>query len=265
MLAYGQSGTGKTYTMGLNSEEGGTIQRSIDKVFEKLDRSDNFEVSVSFVEIYNEKVYDLLSENYQGPCLTKGALFNGSKKKLITSRQDANEILKIGNQNRHVRTTVHNETSSRSHAMFSIFLNPRSPNVEKSSVIHFCDLAGSEGLRTTNHKGIAQTESVHINQGLLAIRKVVQALSKGTESIPYRDSVLTTVLKDSLNVGSYIAIIGCISPNSEDCNETKRTVEFLKDTKTLNIPEFNAYQREKTVSRLVLTILIVHTSTRYFA
>lgn len=255
VLAYGQSGAGKTFTMGLNSDntQAGIIQKSIDRVFEKMTaQTADFDVSMSFIEIYNEKVFDLLSAKSHEPCYSKGAKFNGSTKLPIKDSEEACKILKLGNQNRHVRPTVLNTTSSRSHAMFSIFLKVRSESVETSAVMHFCDLAGSEGLRSTHHTGIAQKESVNINQGLLAVSKVVQALSSGTKIIPYRDSVLTTVLQESLNVRSYITILGCISPSYEDKNETMSTIRFaqnVKDLESQNVPEFNAYIREKKVSK----------------
>ena len=244
--------------MGLNIGQTGIIQRSIDRIFE-LAGADS-EVSVSFVEIYNEKVYDLLSAKHE-PCYAKGAKFNGSTKTSIFNADEANEILIIGNQNRHVRPTVLNLTSSRSHAMFSIFLNGR----DTMSVIHFCDLAGSEGLRSTNHTGIKQQESININQGLLAVSKVVQAISGGAKNIPYRDSVLTTVLQDSLNVRSYITILGCISPSFEDKNETMSTIHFTQNVKNMesqNVPEYNAYNREKKVSRPFYFILHLNLETK---
>lgn len=256
ILAYGQSGAGKTFTMGLNSDntQAGIIQKSIDKIFEKLTGANDFDVSMSFIEIYNEKVYDLLSNSCKESCYSKGAKFNGSTRQSIKDSEEASGFLKMGNNNRHVRPTVLNMSSSRSHAMLSVFLNIRSEDVDinTSAVMHFCDLAGSEGLRSTNHFGAAQKESVNINQGLLAVSKVVQALSSGSKLIPYRDSVLTTVLQESLNVRSYITILGCISPSYEDKNETMSTIRFTQNVKDLdsqNVPEFNAYIREKKVSK----------------
>lgn len=222
---------------------------SIDTLFGKLKDLKEFDVAVSFIEIYNEKIYDLLSKNSQESIYSKGAKFNGSTKVSIKCSKGANEILQLGNKNRHVRSTILNRTSSRSHAMFSIFVNVNSTNV--SSVMHICDLAGSEGLRSTNHTGIAQKESVNINQGLLSVGKVVQALSSGKKLIPYRDSVLTTVLQDSLNDRSYLTLLGCISPDHCDKNETMSTIRFAQNVKTLdnkNVPEFSSYLSEKGVS-----------------
>lgn len=117
--------------------------------------------------------------------------------------------------------------------------------------MYFCDLAGSEGLRNTQHKGLAQQEGVNINQGLLSLGKVVQALSTGQKLVPYRDSVLTMVLQNSLNSGSYLTILGCISSAQKDKNETISTIRFSQSVKTLdsrNIPELNEYLKQKQVS-----------------
>lgn len=255
--------------MGLNTDnvKAGIIQKSIDKIFEKLPGAE-LELSSSFIEIYNEKVYDLLSNNCQEPCYSKGAKFIGSTKRRIENSEQATQILQIGNQNRHVRQTLLNPTSSRSHAMFSIFLNVYSEDTATSSVMHFCDLAGSEGLRSTNHTGIARNESVSINQGLLAISKVVQALNSGSK-VPYRDSVLTTVLEESLNVRSFITILGCVSPSFEDKNETMSTIRFAQNVKNLeglNVPEFNAFVLEKKVSKTLfhppLSFILLHLGSK---
>lgn len=251
--------------MGLNGNLG-MIFLSLSKIFEKLgERSETSEdeVSVSFIEIYNEKVFDLLSDKGQEPIYSKGATWRGGNKVAVQSLKEASDILNQGETNRHTRATTLNRASSRSHALFSVFLHTCSDTHETSSVMHFCDLAGSEGLRTTQHKGLAQQEGVNINQGLLSVGKVVQALSSGKKLIPYRDSVLTSVLQDSLNIKSYLNIVACISPLRKDKNETMSTIRFAQSVKTLdakNVPEFNAYLKEKQVglSRVVLRILILN-------
>lgn len=234
------------------------IEKAIDSLFQKLQEKDmqgeiqEPQVKISFIEIYNEKVYDLLSENSEESIYSKGSKFNGSIKLTITSSDDAIQILQQGKKNRHVRATKLNVASSRSHAMFSVFLRYLEEGEnETSAVMHFCDLAGSEGLRNTNHYGIAQQESVNINRGLLAVSKVVQALSTGKQLVPYRDSVLTVVLQDSLNIRSYITILGCITSNRSDKSETLATIRFAQNVKTIdskNVPELNAYLNEKQVS-----------------
>ncbi len=154
------------------------------------------EIFVSFVEIYNEKVYDLFLENNLESIYNKGSKFNGSSRKPISSRDDAIQLLTEANKNRHVRSTILNSSSSRSHAIFTIHLNVKKSNgILSSSALNLVDLAGSEGLRRTGHKGIALQEGVSINQGLLTLGKVLQALSTGGKVIPYRDSALSVVLQ----------------------------------------------------------------------
>lgn len=250
--------------MGLNEQNtAGMITMAIDALFQKLEAvetADEQEVTVSFIEIYNEKVFDLLSENSEESIYSKGAKFNGSIRRPIANSDQASQILQDGKKNRHVRTTNLNIASSRSHAMFSVFLHTKTEQQqETTAVMHFCDLAGSEGLRHTNHSGIAQQESVNINRGLLSVSKVVQALSLGKSLVPYRDSVLTVVLQDSLNVRSYITILGCVSPVRGDKNETMSTIRFAQSVKTLdnkNVPELSAYLSEKQVSQLLFYALM---------
>jgi hypothetical protein len=255
VFAYGQSSAGKTYTMGLNEKnKAGLITLALDDLFNRLSNSNepaDFEVKISYIEIYNEKVYDLLDEKSAESIYTKGSKFAGSTKVPIQSSDDAKDILAKGNKNRHVRSTIINATSSRSHAMFSIFLQMRTANSEIGSVLHLVDLAGSEGLRNTGHKGIAQQEGIHINQGLLAVGKVIQALSSGKKLVPYRDSVLTTVLQDCLNTDSFLSLIANISPARKDRSETLSTIRFAQSCKSLDgkmLPEMNAYLKQKQVS-----------------
>ncbi|XP_055615677.1 kinesin-like protein Nod [Toxorhynchites rutilus septentrionalis] len=254
-LAYGQTGTGKTFTMGLQWDHSGPhdinrgmITRALDQTFDLLEESRNkedYEIQVSFIEIYNEKIYDLLSENSTEPVNTRGCKFNGGTKRLVTRAGQAQDILIEGNKNRHVRPTKMNTLSSRSHAIFSIHASVVHDDVKIVSALHLVDLAGSEGVRRTGHQGVAMTEGVHINQGLLSIGKVLQALSIGSKVIPYRDSVLSAVLQDSLNSNSYLTLLACVSPAQEDLSETLSTIRFAQGAKTLkNNPQINAITAE---------------------
>jgi len=260
-LAYGQSGAGKTYTMGFNDKDEkshGLISLSLDSLFQKMKEKQEtatsdveYSVSVSYIEIYNEKVFDLLSEKSSDSIHTKGTKYAGSTKVQIQNSPEAKQLLLKGNKNRHVRATTMNAASSRSHAMFTIMLSVKSDGSERSSVLHLVDLAGSEGLRKTNHSGIAQQEGVHINQGLLAVGKVVQALSSGKNLVPYRDSILTTVLLDCLNLESFFTLIACISPARKNRTETISSIRFAQSCKSLEnkmLPEMNEFLKEKQVS-----------------
>lgn len=253
IFAYGQSGAGKTHTIGLkeyplgtSSESQGIIIRSIDSLFQKLADTHNSTISVSFVEIYKEKVYDLLTEKQDKPIYQKGTHYQGSFKKVIENSDEAREVILIGNRNRHTRGTLLNDSSSRSHALFTIEVRTES----SSSIMYICDLAGSEGLRTTNHLGTPQKEGVEINKGLLALKRAIQELSKRKQVTSHRESVLTMILQSSLNLKSYFAMIGCITESREDRTETQSTIRFLQEIKKLDgkaVPELNAL-REKQVS-----------------
>lgn len=258
-LAYGQTGTGKTFTMGLQWDHSGPhdinrgmITRALDQTFELLREARNkedYEIEVSFIEIYNEKIYDLLSENSTEPVNTRGCKFNGGTKRQVTRADQAQDILLEGNKNRHVRPTKMNTLSSRSHAIFSIHASVVHDDARIVSALHLVDLAGSEGVRRTGHQGAALAEGVHINQGLLSIGKVLQALSIGSKVIPYRDSILSTVLQDSLNSNSYLTLLACISPMPEDLSETLSTIRFAQGAKTLkNNPQINLVAAELKVS-----------------
>lgn len=111
---------------------------------------------------------------------------------------DAQSILGESSKNRHVRSTKMNSNSSRSHAIVTIHVEIFNDPVHTKACLHFVDLAGSEGVRRTSHKGEALTEGNHINQGLLCIAKVIKALTNETKVIPYRDTVLTTVLQGNI-------------------------------------------------------------------
>lgn len=259
ILAYGSSGTGKTYTMGMNDGDFGLIPSCLDRIFTKLvDSKDEVKVNISYIEIYNEKVYDLFLQQTNS-ILAKGSKFAGSTKVQITSTEDARNLLVQATKNRHIRSTQNNFKSSRSHALITVYLHIRSENSEISSVLHMVDLAGSEGLRTTNHLGMAQKEGIFINQGLLSLGTVIQSLSSGKKLIQYRDSVLTTVLADCLNLNSYITLFACISPARRDKSETLSTIRFAQKCKNLEakiVPEMNSYLKEKQVSKNQTLLLI---------
>lgn len=225
--------------------------------------STSTQISVSFVEIYNERVFDLLSEQSTDPVNTKGHKFIGGDKRRVFTLDEARQVLDNGNRNRHVRPTKMNAQSSRSHAIFTIHATVRDGgNRRTEAAMHLVDLAGSEGVRRTGHHGVALIEGVHINQGLLSIGKVLQALSVGNKVIPYRDSVLSSVLQgnsmdkcifrrqfisisyvwtDSLNLNSYLTLVACISPLRDDASETLSTVRFAQSAKSLrHTPQVNA-------------------------
>lgn len=178
----------------------GIVPRVLANLFDRrssaTDDTSDTQIFVSFVEIYNERVFDLLSDQSADPVNTKGHKFIGGNQQRVHTLQEAQLVLVNGNQNRHVRPTKMNAQSSRSHAIFTVHATVRRADDRRTeSAMHLVDLAGSEGVRRTGHQGAALTEGVHINQGLLSIGKVLQALSVGNKVIPYRDSVLSSVLQ----------------------------------------------------------------------
>lgn len=179
----------------------------------------------------------------------KGCKFAGATKRRVFSLDDAKQTLLDGNKNRHVRPTKMNESSSRSHAIFTVSIEIKHESIITRSSLNLVDLAGSEGVRRTDHRGAALVEGNHINQGLLSIGKVIHALSQGFKVIPYRDSVLSSVLQNSLNSNSYLTLLACVSSLKKDFTETISTLRFARNTKGMkNTPQINAIIAEYKVS-----------------
>ncbi|XP_044252573.1 kinesin-like protein Nod [Tribolium madens] len=246
VFAYGQTGTGKTYTIGtnadvtLNEEESGLISRTLDDFFTSSDDYTETEISVSFIEIYNEKVYDLLFPQHALP--VKGFTVQGFKKLKVNNTFEALEQLKYGSRNRHTGETKQNLNSSRSHAIFSIYYHSRTCTSEVEAKLNLVDLAGSERVNRTGNQGSSFYEGVNINKGLLSLGQVMTALSTNSSHIPYRQSVITTILQDSLNKKNYVTLIACVSSSPEDLPETLQTLEFANRVKKMkNKPEVNHF------------------------
>ncbi|XP_053948124.1 kinesin-like protein Nod [Anastrepha ludens] len=263
-LAYGQTGTGKSHSMGLNSsssagEDVGIIPRCLLEILQTdvLGPESSFssevpvQIYASFIEIYNEKVFDLLSENTNVPIIARGYKYTGGTRKVLKTMDDCHCVLQQGNKNRHVRPTKMNSQSSRSHAIFTIHVHTVSEKGVINTRLNLVDLAGSEGVRRTGHQGVAMSEGVNINQGLLSIGKVLQAKALGHKVIPYRDSVLTSVLQDSLNENSYLTLLACISPHRADLTETLSTLRFAQSVKQLkHSPHISVILAESKKNRM---------------
>lgn len=162
-------------------------------IFE-LSHQDDTTIHISFIEIYNSGVYDLLAENIQQHQLSQK--FMGGTKRPVRDLEEARGILCDGNRNRHVRKTKMNASSSRSHAIFTIHVM----RGNTKSAMNLVDLAGSEGIRRTNHEGEALTEGRNINLDLLNIGNVLRALAVKSKVIPWRHSMLTKVLQGMLYI-----------------------------------------------------------------
>ncbi|KAK9762981.1 hypothetical protein K7432_010746 [Basidiobolus ranarum] len=275
ILAYGQTSSGKTFTMGTGSrkhiplEAQGIIPRAVSTLFDLLKNSPgNFQVRVSYLEIYNEELIDLLAA-YEGMRSQvniredpRGNIYwTGVKEAVVYSLDDVLNYLECGSLARQTGATEMNEKSSRSHAIFSISLRqekmvdtdtmgpstPTSPTFTKKSLnegdklilnskFHFVDLAGSERLKRTNAIGERAKEGISINAGLLALGNVISALgdqSKKNAHVPYRDSKLTRLLQDSLGGNSYTLMIACVSPVESNLNETLNTLQYANRARNI--------------------------------
>ncbi|XP_037724726.1 kinesin-like protein Nod [Drosophila subpulchrella] len=240
-LAYGQTGTGKSYSMGmappdkvLKPEHFGVLPRCLADILERVtakqeNEREPIQVFASFIEIYNEKAYDLLGSSPHTPMVT--ARCQRCTCLPLSSQEDLQDLLQQGTVNRRVRSTNMNSSSSRSHAIVTIHVKSKSLH----SRLNIVDLAGSEGVGRTGHKGVAKREGVNINLGLLSINKVVMSMAAGRSVIPYRDSVLTTVLQESLTAQSYLTFLACISPHRCDLSETLATLRFGTSAKKLRL------------------------------
>ncbi|KAF0443114.1 kinesin-domain-containing protein [Gigaspora margarita] len=270
ILAYGQTSSGKTYTMGTSNEYSqlpetkGIIPRSMATLFSYVNstqyKSRKFVIKVSFVEIYNEDLIDLLAEgDYESrPPVTiredsKGnMIWSGLQEIKVNSIEEVMRHLMRGSMGRQVSATEMNSQSSRSHAIFSVTLSQQKfvtdfrtrKNEEEgdcvtvTSKFHFVDLAGSERLKRTLATGDRVKEGISINSGLLALGNVISALgdpakAKNTMHIPYRDSKLTRLLQDSLGGNAKTLMIACVSPVEYNIHETISTLKYANRARNI--------------------------------
>ncbi|CAN9507025.1 unnamed protein product [Ophioblennius macclurei] len=261
VFAYGQTGSGKTFTIGeanicsFRDEEQGIIPRAVADVFKLLDENDltDFSVRVSYLEVYKEEFKDLLEVETASKDIhireDKGNIvLCGVKECEVEGLDEVLSLLESGNTARHTGSTQMNPNSSRSHTIFTLYMDQRrgssrlcsgganSGSQMLSSKFHFVDLAGSERILRTGNTGERLKESIQINSGLLALGNVIGALGdpkrKGSH-IPYRDSKITRILKDSLGGNSKTLMIACISPSSSDFDESLNTLNYA--TRARNI------------------------------
>ncbi|KRF94262.1 kinesin-like protein Nod isoform X2 [Drosophila mojavensis] len=233
-MAYGQTGTGKSYSMGMTAERMseehvGIVPRCLKDILKYMninDQKENHaamgEVFASFIEVYNEKAYDLLAVDVNEPLTSRThPRFTGGTCMPMKSQRDLLQILMLGTKNRHVRATNMNNNSSRSHAIVTIHIQQGFQH----SRLNIIDLAGSESIRRTGNEGIARAEGVFINMGLMGINKVMASLSAGRSLIPY----------PSFNSQCSLTLLACISPHASDLNETLSTIRFAKNAKQMKI------------------------------
>ncbi|XP_028281452.1 kinesin-like protein KIF13A isoform X2 [Parambassis ranga] len=255
IFAYGQTGSGKSFSMMGNGEQPGLIPRLCCSLFERVHREENeshtFKVEVSYMEIYNEKVRDLLDPKGSRQSLkvrehkVLGPYVDGLSQLAVTSFEDIEVLMSEGNKSRTVAATNMNEESSRSHAVFSIIVTQtlydlQSGNSgEKVSKMSLVDLAGSERVSKTGAAGERLKEGSNINKSLTTLGCVISALAdqsagKGkAKFVPYRDSVLTWLLKDNLGGNSKTAMIATVSPAADNYEETLSTLRYADRAKRI--------------------------------
>ncbi|XP_040190389.1 chromosome-associated kinesin KIF4A [Rana temporaria] len=248
VLAYGQTGSGKTYSMGgtythdqENEPSVGVIPRVIKALFREIEqRSDwEFQIKVSYLEIYNEEILDLLfTPRDKATHISiredpkEGIKICGLTERDVKTAKDMVSCLEMGNGARTVASTAMNSQSSRSHAIFTISIEQKKIDDKNNSFrskLHLVDLAGSERQKKTKAEGDRLKEGISINRGLLCLGNVISALgdeSKRGGFVPYRDSKLTRLLQDSLGGNSHTLMIACVSPADSNMEETLNTLRY---------------------------------------
>ncbi|KAM6943532.1 kinesin-like protein KIF13B [Xenentodon cancila] len=255
IFAYGQTGSGKSYTMMGSGDQPGLIPRLCSALFERTQKEQReeecFTVEVSFMEIYNEKVRDLLDPKGGRQTLrvrehkVLGPYVDGLSRLAVTSYKDIESLMSEGNKSRTVAATNMNEESSRSHAVFNIILTHTLKDLqsgtsgEKVSRLSLVDLAGSERAAKTGAAGERLKEGSNINKSLTTLGLVISALAEQgtaknkTKFVPYRDSVLTWLLKDCLGGNSRTAMVATVSPAADNYEETLSTLRYADRAKNI--------------------------------
>ncbi|KAL4571599.1 hypothetical protein LXL04_018362 [Taraxacum kok-saghyz] len=281
IFAYGQTGTGKTYTMegeckraksGPNGElplEAGVIPRSVKQIFDTLEgQNAEYSVKVTFLELYNEEITDLLApeevskvgvEDKQKKLLPLmedgkgGVLVRGLEEEIVTSASEIFTLLERGSAKRRTAETLLNKQSSRSHSLFSITIHikestPEGEELIKCGKLNLVDLAGSENISRSGAREGRAREAGEINKSLLTLGRVINALVEHLGHIPYRDSKLTRLLRDSLGGRTKTCIIATVSPAVHCLEETLSTLDYAHRAKNIkNKPEVNQKMMKTTL------------------
>ncbi|XP_044045186.1 kinesin-like protein KIF16B isoform X4 [Siniperca chuatsi] len=268
VFAYGQTGSGKSYTMMGNPGDAGLIPRFCEGLFSRISEATrwdeaSFRTEVSYLEIYNEKVRDLLRRKSTQTYNLRvrehpkdGPYVEDLSKHLVQNYSDVEELMEAGNINRTTASTDMNDVSSRSHAIFTINFTQAKFDAEMPSEtvskIHLVDLAGSERADATGATGVRLKEGGNINKSLVTLGNVISSLAdmsqdgvntnlkKKSVFVPYRDSVLTWLLKDSLGGNSKTIMIATVSPADVNYGETLSTLRYANRAKNIiNKPTIN--------------------------
>uniref|UniRef100_A0A1A9W0R9 Kinesin motor domain-containing protein n=1 Tax=Glossina brevipalpis TaxID=37001 RepID=A0A1A9W0R9_9MUSC len=259
IFAYGQTSSGKTYTMMGDEENPGVMVLAAKEIFNEIKQHSDrqFLLRVGYIEIYNEKIYDLLNKKNQDLKLheTAGMINVNCEEIIITCEDDLLNHLIQGSKERTVAETNMNERSSRSHAIFRIIIESRKidrseDDTVKQSIINLVDLAGSERAGQTKARGTVLKEAGHINKSLFFLGKLIKGLSENEDKkyVCYRDSKLTRILQDSLGGNTLTAIICTIKPNATE--ETQSTLSFALRAKVIkNKPAVNELVSDATMMK----------------
>lgn len=283
IFAYGQTGSGKSYTMMGSPDNPGLIPRTCEDLFQRIEASESpnisYSVRVSYFEVYNEHVRDLFQPRTEPPQYLKirESPSEGPYVKDLTEIQvkNYNDILKymrMGDHSRTVASTKMNDTSSRSHAVFTIMLKQihhdyrTDETTERLARIRLVDLAGSERAKATEATGQRLREGGNINKSLTTLGRVIAALAdpraqnkrKARDVVPYRDSILTWLLKDSLGGNSKTAMVACIAP--ADYDETLSTLRYadqakrIRTTAVVNQDHVSSAEKDAQIAEMQETI-----------
>ncbi|KAK0606176.1 hypothetical protein LWI29_034875 [Acer saccharum] len=268
IFAYGQTGTGKTYTMegGARKKNGefpsdaGVIPRAVKQIFDILEsQSAEYSMKVTFLELYNEEISDLLAPEETSKFIEdkskkpialmedgKGGVFvRGLEEEIVTTANEIYKILEKGSAKRRTAETLLNKQSSRSHSIFSITIHikectPEGEEMIKCGKLNLVDLAGSENISRSGAREGRAREAGEINKSLLTLGRVINALVEHSGHVPYRDSKLTRLLRDSLGGKTKTCIIATISPSIHCLEETLSTLDYAHRAKNIkNKPEIN--------------------------
>lgn len=266
IFAYGQTGTGKTYTMtgdfrldehGEAAANAGIVPRALVELFKRLSGSaGEHSVKLSYIELYNEELRDLLSNNNQGnsdarklrifeDAGKKGTVVQGLEEAYVRTCPEAMAVLQEGFTRRQVAATKCNDMSSRSHSVLTITLSTKELTVDgqeylRTGKLNLVDLAGSENVGRSGAENMRAREAGSINQSLLTLGRVINSLVDGTPHIPYRESKLTRLLQESLGGRTKTVIIATVSPARVSIDETISTLEYSHRAKNIkNSPVVN--------------------------
>ncbi|KAF3963152.1 hypothetical protein CMV_012433 [Castanea mollissima] len=252
-FAYGQTSSGKTFTMNGSETDAGIISRAVKDVFAKIQMiSDReFLIRVSYMEIYNEEINDLFSVENQKlqihESLERGIFVSGLREEIVNNAEQVLKLIELGEVNRHFGETNMNVRSSRSHTIFRMVIESKGKDTNSSgdsssvdairvSVLNLVDLAGSERIAKTGADGVRLKEGKYINKSLMVLGNVINKLSEGAKQrghIPYRDSKLTRILQPALGGNAKTSIICTIAPEEVHIEETKGTLQFASRAKRI--------------------------------